>query len=137
MQRHRSSHSEGKVSIMRSQTSHLLVRFKIFLAAILPLVFAAFAQAQTASVTGTITDASGGAVPGASITAKNLGTTTTRTGTSDAAGAYSIANVPVGRYDVTVEKEGFTPLHFQNVELTVAQNLTLNGSLSLGAISQA
>ena len=46
-------------------------------------------------------------------------------------------NVTVGAYDITVEKVGFTPLHFQNVELTVAQNLTLNGSLTLGSVSQA
>ena len=122
---------------MRSHTTRLQASFRIFFPTIFTLLFAAFAQAQTATLTGTITDATGGAVPGASITAKNLGTATTRTGTSDAAGAYSVANVPVGRYDVTVEKAGFTPLRFQNVELTVAQNLTLNGSLALGAISQA
>src|SRR4051812_29484728 len=124
-------------SVMPTHASRLHTRLKIFFVTILPLVFAVFAQAQTAGISGTITDASGGAVPGALVTAKNLGTAAIRTGTSDAAGAYSIANVPVGPYDITVEKEGFTPLHFQSVELTVAQNLTLNGGLTLGPLSQA
>ena len=55
---------------------------------------------------------------------------------TDASGTYSIPNVPVGQYDITVEKEGFSALRFQNVQLTVAQNLTLNGSLAVGAVSQ-
>ena len=113
---------------MQNHMARFHACLKIFTLTALPLFFAVFAQAQTASIAGTVTDASGGAVPGASVTAKNLGTATVRTGTSDAAGAYSIANVPVGRYDITVEKDGFTPLRFQSVELTVAQNLTLNGS---------
>jgi hypothetical protein len=103
----------------------------------MPVAVVVTLQAQTGSLTGTIMDATGGAVPEALVSARNISTEAVRTGTTDASGAYTISNVPVGRYDVTVEKEGFSPLHFQNVELTVAQNLTLSGNLTLGAVSQA
>src|SRR3954463_10827037 len=112
-------------SVMPTHASRLHTRLKIFFVTILPLVSAVFAQAQTAGISGTITDASGGAVPGALVTAKNLGTAAIRTGTSDAAGAYSIANGPVGRYDITVEKEGFTPLHFQSVDSSWKRTIIL------------
>ena len=110
---------------------------RVIFSIVLAFFFAVLGHAQTASLTGTVTDATGGAVPGAVITAKNLATAATRTGSTDAAGVYSIANIPVGRYDVTIDKSGFTPLSFQNLEFTVAANRTLNGSLALGAISQA
>ena len=123
--------------LQNNNTSRFRLHFSFISCLILAMFLAATAHAQTASLTGTITDSSGGVVPGASISAKNLETSTTRTGSSDSAGAYSIANVPVGHYDITVEKDGFTPLRFQNVQLTVAQNLTLNGTLNPGAVSQA
>ncbi|HEY3938332.1 MAG TPA: TonB-dependent receptor [Bryobacteraceae bacterium] len=122
---------------MKSHTSRSCPRFSVLFSAALPLLFSALAQAQTGSLSGTVTDASGGVVPEAQITAKNLATAATRAGSTDGAGAYSISNIPVGRYEITIEKRGFTTLRFQNVELTVAQNLTLNGSLALGTVSQA
>src|SRR5206468_4861710 len=84
----------------------------------------------------TVTDATGGAVPDAAINARNVGTGATREATTDSSGIYTIPNVPVGAYDVTVEKQGFSTLRFQNVVLTVAQNLTLNGSMAVGVVSQ-
>src|SRR5579863_7891119 len=95
------------------------------------------AYAQTGSIAGTITDASGATVPGATITAKNQATTSVRTATTDTSGTYSIPNLPVGNYEVTVEKDGFSVLRFHNLELTVAQNLTLNGSLEVGVATQS
>jgi hypothetical protein len=92
--------------------------------------------AQTATVAGTVSDATGGGVPAAKVTATNLATASVRTAVTDSSGTYLIPNLAVGNYDVTMEKDGFTALHFQGVELTVAQNLTLNGKLEVGAISQ-
>ena len=95
------------------------------------------AQAQTASLTGTILDASSAGVPGAKVTATNEATATVRTANTDTTGTYSIPDLPVGAYDVTVEKQGFAVLRFTNILLTVAQNLTLNGMLEVGAVTQA
>ncbi len=92
--------------------------------------------AQTATIAGTVSDPTGAGVPGAKVTAKNQATASVRTALTDSSGTYLIPNVLVGNYDITMEKEGFTALHFQGIELTVAQNLTLNGKLAVGAVSQ-
>ena len=94
-------------------------------------------QAQTASISGTIGDATGAGVPEATVSAKNAATGATRTATTDNSGTYSIPNMAVGQYDVSVEKQGFSTLHFQSVQITVAQNLTLNGSLAVGAVTES
>jgi hypothetical protein len=107
-----------------------------YLAAVV-LLAGATAYAQTASIAGTIADPSGAGVPSATVTAKNLATANVRTATTSDAGTYSIPNLPVGIYQVSVEKTGFSVLRFNNVELTVAENLTLDGALELGAITQS
>jgi hypothetical protein len=105
---------------------------------VLGLVLAgATAYAQTASIAGTIIDPSSAGVPAATITAKNQATASVRTATTDGTGTYSIPDLPVGSYDVSVEKQGFSVLRFVNIQLTVAQNLTLDGMLELGAITQS
>ncbi len=100
------------------------------------LLTALTVHAQTATVGGIISDASGAGVSGATVTIKNTATAATRTTATDASGTYSIPNVSTGSYDATIEKTGFSTLQFHNVVLTVAQNLTLNGTLAVGAISQ-
>ncbi|MBV8730230.1 MAG: carboxypeptidase regulatory-like domain-containing protein, partial [Acidobacteriia bacterium] len=93
------------------------------------------AYAQTGSIAGTIVDASGAGVPTAAIRATNLGTAAVRMVVTSASGTYLIPDLAAGNYDVSVEKQGFTNLRFRGVELTVAQNLTLNGTLEVGTVS--
>ena len=111
-------------------------RFQSLLLTALLLLTGVSLEAQTATVVGTVSDASGAGVSGATITLKNSATGATRTATTGDAGVYGIPNVPVGSYDATFEKTGFTTLQVHRVTLTVAQNLTLDGSLTVGAISQ-
>src|SRR5579885_3317431 len=66
-----------------------------------------YGQAATASITGTITDTSGAAVPGANISAKNNGTGIVTTTTSDNQGRYSLPDLPIGDYDVQSARMGF------------------------------
>src|SRR5215831_8224640 len=94
------------------------------------------AYAQTGTISGTILDATNAAVPGAIVTAKNQATASVRTATSGLNGTYSIPDLPIGSYDVGIEKQGFSMLQFRDVQLTVAQNLTLNGALQLGPVTQ-
>ena len=98
--------------------------------------YAATVWAQTGTISGSITDPSGAGVPEAKVTITNVATAATRVATTDASGTYSIPTVAVGRYDVAIEKLGFLTLRFTNVELTVAQALTLSGTLQLGPVSQ-
>ena len=67
----------------------------------LALCAAAWAQ-DTASLTGTITDPSGAAVPNAQIAVKNAEHGINRTGTSNGSGDYLFASLPIGSYDLIV-----------------------------------
>ena len=95
------------------------------------------AYAQTGSLAGSVTDATGAGVPGAIITARNEATAGVRTATTGATGTYSIPNLPAGNYDVSIEKQGFSVLRFHDLGLTVAQNLTLDGTLKVGATTES
>ena len=60
------------------------------------------AQTVTGAVTGTVTDPSGSVIPGAAVTAHNTETGVNSTATTNGAGLYRIANLPIGRYEVTI-----------------------------------
>ena len=64
-----------------------------------------FAQRNTGSIRGTVTDSTGAIVPGAKVTLKSEATGLARAATTNAAGSYSFADLPVGTYDVEVEPQ--------------------------------
>ena len=88
-----------------------------FWLAILPLNV--FGQAATASISGRVTDASGAAVPGATITIKNTATSATQTASTDEQGRYALLDLPIGPYDLTVSKAGFQNAARTGLTLTV------------------
>jgi hypothetical protein len=93
-------------------------------------------HAQTAAVSGTVTDATGAGVPDAGIALKNLATNATRAAKSSGSGAYSIPEIMPGRYQLSVSKIGFSTKQFDAIELTVGQALSVNVALSVGTISE-
>jgi hypothetical protein len=100
------------------------------------LIFAATALAQTGSIAGTVADASGALVRGAEITVRNTATNEEHQTVSSATGTYSITNLQVGPYEITVKKTGFKQFRQPSVELTVAQALTVDAKLTAGAASE-
>jgi len=82
--------------------------------------FPAGAQVS-AAISGVVIDASGAAVPAATVTAKNLETATVRTTVTDAAGRYQLLELPVGEYEVTVARNGFQTIVHRGIHLVVAQ----------------
>src|ERR687897_2633032 len=68
---------------------------------------AGFAQVTTGSITGTVTDASGELVPGATVTIRDLNKNTASTFVTDASGVFSAPFLVPGTYEVQVELEGF------------------------------
>src|SRR5882757_3391507 len=66
-----------------------------------------FAQTFRGTILGSVTDSSGAAVPGATVTIKNVGTGLVRTVTTSDDGSYSAPELPIGNYSVSVEKAGF------------------------------
>src|SRR5262245_31989032 len=84
------------------------------------LLFAGSAAGQvTASISGTVSDETKAGIPGATVTVKSTETGAVRVVTTDEAGNYRVLALPVGAYQLTAEKEGFTP------ELQTGINLTI------------
>src|SRR6202453_3471226 len=106
------------------------------LSAILGLVLVAplaFGQGGTGTITGTITDPTGLAVAAADVQAANVETGVVYTGASTAAGNYSIANLPVGTYVVTVKVAGFKTYTHSNLAIAATQVLRQDIALQVGA----
>lgn len=91
----------------------------------------ATAQVDRSALNGTVTDPSGRLLGHAHITAVEDATQLRREGVSDSVGRYEIAELPVGRYTVTVDHSGFETLTFANVEQVVGRTRTLNASLKV------
>jgi hypothetical protein len=96
----------------------------------------AMAQFDTATVLGTIVDASGAAVPGASITLKNVDTGITATIVTDSQGAYQFLNVRVGTYSVRAELQGFATAVADNVAVTVNARQRVDLTMKVGSLGE-
>ncbi len=97
---------------------------------------AAQAQNYAGSVRGTVTDPSGAAVAGATVTLRNVGNNETLTATTTATGAYSFAAVNVGTYELKVKAASFKEVVAKSVEVHVSTPTEVNAQLSLGAASE-
>jgi hypothetical protein len=91
------------------------------------------AQTVTGSITGTVTDPSGAAISGARVTAHNLDTGVDTTRTSNGTGLYRIDFLPIGRYQVTIEAEGFEKDVLQPFTLEVLETPTINVQMKVGS----
>ncbi|HEX4784677.1 MAG TPA: TonB-dependent receptor [Candidatus Sulfotelmatobacter sp.] len=96
----------------------------------------AWAQEVTASVTGTITDPSGAAVPGATVTVTSLERGVTFTDVSNDSGLYRIAQLPVGTYTLKVEKSGFALASHAPFVLAVNQVARVDVPMKVGQTSE-
>jgi Carboxypeptidase regulatory-like domain/TonB-dependent Receptor Plug Domain len=95
---------------------------------------AAWAQ-DTASITGTVSDSSGAAVPKGQVTITNTEHGVNRTAPANDSGEYLFAALPIGSYDLTVTAGGFKKYEAKGVVLQVAQKARLNVTLEVGTIS--
>ncbi len=104
---------------------------------ILSLIFSAPTRAQVvgATVSGTITDPRGDAIPGAKVSAKNLGTGASNTTTTNATGAFSIANLNPAEYEISASAAGFSTAQTK-VTLTVGAKQEVNLALKVGQVTQ-
>jgi len=96
---------------------------------------ASFAQGE-AAIQGTVSDTSGGAIPGAAIRAKNLETGAERNLVTDDAGHYDAAGLPVGRYELRAEKTGFRSEVKTGISIVVGQRETVDLVLQVGDVRQ-
>lgn len=92
--------------------------------------------AQTAgSITGTVTDASGAVVPGATVTLQSVAQGWTRTAATNQDGNYLFGGLGQGAYNLTITAHGFKTYHATNVNLATAETMRANVSLQVGAVS--
>ncbi len=97
-----------------------------------------FAQSQSinGTIAGTVTDASGGALPGVSVTVTNIDDGTVRVVVSNESGLYRAQLLPLGAYKVSAELEGFKKFEQLNIALSAGQTQTINVTLEIGAMTE-
>jgi len=95
----------------------------------------AFAQGTTSRLTGTVTDGTGAAVPGATVTLNNEGTNISFTTQTSASGVYVFDLILAGNYTVSVEKQGFRRFVSRGNSVFINQPATVNVALEIGDVS--
>ncbi len=116
--------------------SRLVLRF--FAGAVLAIVLGpqSYCQITTGSILGTVADETGARTPGATVTITSTETGIARTLTTDAAGRYRAANLPLGQYEVKAELTGFRTTVRRGFGLTVGAEIVVDLSLSVGTVSE-
>ena len=112
---------------------------RIFFACLLATAAAGYVAAQDISATigGTVLDSSGAGVAGAKVTVTNTDRNLViREVTTEAAGTYSAPLLPIGHYSVKVEAKGFKTETHTDIQLNVSDNLKINVTLQVGAVSE-
>lgn len=94
-----------------------------------------WAQTFRGTILGTVTDASGAVVAGAKVTAKNTGTGLERTTETSPDGSYSIPELPIGTYKITIAQAGFQTFVANGVTVDVAAERRVDAALKPGEIS--
>jgi hypothetical protein len=121
---------------MRKLQSVALALFCLTLIGVICGASVASAQEVTATITGTITDQSGAAVVGANVTATSIERGVAYTATSNEAGIYRISNLPVGNYDLKMEKTGFQTALRSGLTLVLNQVARIDIEMKVGNVSQ-
>ena len=121
------------ISCVRSVRCSLCL-FAIFLALIASS--AVFAQYTTATLNGTVSDPSGASVADAKVTIQNLETGLIRETQTGSNGAFTATALPVGRYQVSVEKSGFSKYVQSGITLALDQSANVLIQLKIGDLSQ-
>src|SRR5262252_8007322 len=98
----------------------------------------AFAQSTAANGTieGAISDTSGGVLPGVTVTVTNVETGAERSVTTNEKGLYRAPLLPLGKYRVVAELQGFKKFEKTSITLSVGQTVVVNASLSVGTVSE-
>lgn len=96
----------------------------------------AFAQSDSATVVGVVTDTQGGVLPGVTVTARNTRTGFSRESVTDSDGRFRIPGMPPGAYEFTARLAGFTTGLRRGVTLTVGSEVVINFDMKVGGISE-
>jgi carboxypeptidase family protein len=112
------------------------LRFGIVVCVALCPVAAMAQSSATGSVAGKVTDVSGGVLPGATVRANNPNTGVTQSTVAGSAGDWLLAALPVGRYELTFELDGFKKLMRGDVLIEASVTREINVTLEVGSVSE-
>jgi len=113
-----------------------LVSLLSVFALLLGVTQATYAQEVTATITGTVNDPSGAAVVGATVTATSVERGTSYNAVTDNAGLYRIPQLPVGSYNLKVEKSGFASAAVPPFVLVLNQVARIDVAMKVGEVTQ-
>ena len=94
------------------------------------------AQQVTATISGTVTDTSGAAIPNAAVTAQNTDTGFVAHANTNGQGEYRVDLLPVGNYSVTVDAAGFKKFVRNGIVLELGQSPSINAQLAVGSTNE-
>src|SRR5918995_797933 len=131
--------TEGTGSVEEEVVRHRLVR--VLLAAVMLLSGAlstsALAQGLTGQISGTVIDAGGGVMPGATVSIKNAGTNQVRESVTGADGAFTFPDLLAGSYDITVAVQGFKTYEQKGIVLGATERVALRQiTLEVGQLQE-
>lgn len=109
------------------------MRFGPVLAGLLLLGIALCGQSSNGIITGAVIDPAGLVVPGAAVEARNVGTEVVYATVSTSSGNYTISNLPVGNYQISVKAKGFKTYTHTNLVLHAAATMKEDARLEVGA----
>lgn len=109
----------------------------VFLLSLLANSVPTFGQASTGAIVGTIHDASGGVLPGVTVTIRNEGTNTVRDAVTSARGDYSVQLLPPGAYQIEAELTGFVKNVVRSVQVQVNQTVRMDFSLTVANVQES
>ena len=110
-------------------------RILLFAVLLLPIP-SLHAQVVGGTISGVVTDPAGALLPGAAVVLQNEETSSQRRLSTDSGGAYAAPSIPVGRYTVTVTRDGFAPQVRTGINLTVGQAIRVDVALAAGEVAQ-
>lgn len=120
---------------MKNLLNQKITRAFSLLTIVLFLSHGIFAQSNTGTITGTVTDQNGAVVPNASITVTNIGTNDARTVQTNTDGFYEVPSLSTGVYKVTATASGFQESTVSDARLAVGDRLRVDVKMSVSGVS--
>ncbi|HVL66859.1 MAG TPA: carboxypeptidase-like regulatory domain-containing protein, partial [Vicinamibacterales bacterium] len=97
----------------------------------------ATAQMTRGSIVGTVRDASGGVIPGVTVTVTNVATNTVRVAVTDEQGLYRVQALEPGTYSITTELDGFAKVEQRDIRVQPAQDTSVDITLRPAGMQEA
>ena len=112
------------------------MKFRLILVFVVLAMASLSAQTFRGTILGTVTDPTGAVVAGAQVKVHSASTGLDRTAVTSADGSYSVPELPIGSYDVTVTQAGFQTYVAKGVAVDVATERRVDAALKTGEVSQ-